>query len=196
MKRFSLLAGVVAGLLAASAFAQTSVVQSVNNVSNKAQTFHVTTLITPAATPTDVLALIGSASRTVYVKRITANCTKTTAGYNFITLAKRTNATTGGTSATVSSVLSDSANATATAEFRTWSTNPTTVGSGVSMTTQYVAFPVSTTVVESRPLEMVWGNQIDQYLVLRGVAQSLSLGFAGQTVTGAICAVSLTWMEQ
>ena len=194
IKHFAVAA--LAALLASSlAFAQTAVVPSVESVSNKVQSYTASANVTLAANPNDIIALTGSATKTVYVKSLSISCVKTTAGFVNFALNKRSTANSGGTSATVTASSSDSSNSAATAVVTTWTANPT-LGTGISVTQDYLFMPVTTTAVDTRPTTYTWGDQIDQYVVLRGTAQQLAVSFASAATTGGICSVTVRWLEK
>jgi hypothetical protein len=61
--------------------------------------------ITPAATPTDLLTITGSATRTVHIRRITVSGLATTAGTMDVSLVRRSTADAGGTIVTQGSSM-------------------------------------------------------------------------------------------
>ena len=82
MKSFSLkklIAGLLLSVLPLVAIAQTGIVQSVLNVSNKVNTYAaVADRFTLASSPTDVFTISGSSSKTIYIKSITLSGIATT----------------------------------------------------------------------------------------------------------------------
>lgn len=80
---------------------------------------------TPAATPTDIFSISGSTTKLIKIFRAHLVSTQTAAGINSWSLIKRATANTGGTSAVVNVVRSDSNDPAETALVRTYSANPT-----------------------------------------------------------------------
>jgi hypothetical protein len=93
--------------------------------SNKAAYKATITPVTPPATPTDIVNLCGSATKTVRIKKITLGATQTTQGINDWYLVKRSTANTGGTSTTITPVPLDSAFPASTTVLRRYTANPT-----------------------------------------------------------------------
>lgn len=196
MKRFINL-GLAAWLAFAASFAvaQTATVQSVNSLFNKAQTYRMASgSITAASTPTDVATLCGSATKTIYVKRVSFNGTMTTAGAVDVLLVKRSTANSGGTSGALTEHPLDSTNGTATAVGVTYTANPT-VGTGVTVAVDRVTINAPATAAANRRAEWNFGDGINQHLVLRGTAQCLAFNLGGATTSGLTFAVEAEWME-
>ena len=177
------------------AFAQQAVVDALRNVTNREATYTANANISLATTPTEIFYLTGSATKTVYVREVTVQCTKTASGYVLGYLMKRSTATTGGTSATPTVIPLDSGNSTATAVAKSFTANPT-VGTGVSLAQLYVPFISTATYTEPSIVRYRWGEGMEQNLVLRGVAQAVAINFNAGTTTGGVCNVHVTWMEQ
>lgn len=135
--------------------------------------------VTLAATATDFWELIGSATKTVRVLRLTLTGISTSGASPDILLIVRSIADTGGTAIQPTIVPNDSNNAAATAVVNLYSANPT-LGTLVG-------------VIRARKLNLgaagaagtiVWtfSDNNDQAIVLRGVAQALCLNFNGAAV--------------
>jgi Tfp pilus assembly protein FimT len=100
----SIYAVIAAALLLANSFAvaQTATVPSVNSLSNRAATYRaVITGIATASTPTDIFRISGSATKTVYIKRISVDGVKTTSGTLLVNLIKRSTANSDGTTVAI-----------------------------------------------------------------------------------------------
>lgn len=195
-KKLRLLAGAVALAFAGAALAQTAVVQSVNNLFNKGATYHVAAKnFTLAATPTDVCILNGSATKTVYVTKVSVSGLKTTAGLSQVTLFKRTTANTGGTAVAGTEVAADTANAAATAAFQHYTANPTP-GTGTIIYSNYMLFAAPAGTTDGVMREVFFGDKMNQFAVLRGVAQGLAVNLDGATLTGGVFNCSFEWVER
>lgn len=191
-----LIVGLLLATFASVVGAQNAVVQSVNNLFNRGQTYISTRTVTLASSPTDVFLLTGSATRTVYVKEISVSCTKTTGGYINAVVYKRSSAhskLTAGVSPTITAL--DSSNGAATAVVSAYTSNPSSLPTGTSIMAQYIAMPAPATLADSRGLTKLWGAGMEQHLVLRGTSQHVAVGFDGATTTGAVCVFNVIWVE-
>ena len=201
MKRLTNLIVLCVGLLvAASAFAQTAVVQSLANVTNKGATYHAAATYELVANPSDFLVIAGSATKTVYVKSVKATCTLTTAAQATLYMYKRTTATTVVSATALSAVPADSSDSAATAAVYTYVSGTAadpTPGTGVVIDIQKMSLLAPGTAAGGATVySRDFGVGMDRYLTLRGVAQNLTLSFADAAVTGALCAVSVSWIER
>lgn len=84
--------------------------------------------LTPAATPTDIFSISGSTTALIKVFRVHLVTVQSAAGINSWQLVKRATANTGGTSAVIAAVRSDTNDPPETAVVRSYSVNPTTLG--------------------------------------------------------------------
>jgi len=153
--------------------------------------------LVPAATPTDILTITGSATKTIRVTRIALNIS-TTAGSGIAlngNLVTRSAANTGGTSTTAVNVPHDSANAAGTATVRGYTVNPTVLGTAVG---PIRAQRFSATTAGTNQDDMLWefGNRPAQCIVLRGTSQMLALNLSSTTVTGGVADCSIEWTEE
>ena len=202
MKRLTNLIVLCVGLLvAASAFAQTATVNSLANITNKGATYQaaVTGLVL-VASPTDSVVIVGSATKTVYVKSVRLTCTLTTAAQAVVHLYKRSTADTVVSATALTAVPLDSSDSAATATVNTYvsgtAANPTT-GTGVIFDTELLSMLAPGTAAGGRSiLSRDWGLGMDRYVTLRGVAQSLAINFGGATLTGGTCNVAVSWIER
>ena len=145
--------------------------------------------ITPVATPTDVVLIQGSATKTVRIKYIKLSGYATTAGIMPVSLIRRLG--TGGTkgSATYSVVtagLNDTSNAAATAVVEYVQTaNVTTVQTANGVVgAGRLGFP-SATVALQGVLQWDFTIRNDQALVLRGTGDFIAINFGGAAVPTA-----------
>ena len=98
-------------------------------------------VVTPAATATDIVQIIGSATTLVSINRITISGTQTTGSMVKFVLAKRSTANTGGTFTSPTLVPHDSADAAATTVISNYTANPTSTGTLVgNIRQQFVPF--------------------------------------------------------
>jgi hypothetical protein len=151
--------------------------------------------LVPAATPTDIFTITGSASKTIRVTKLTFSGTKTTAGLQDAQFVKRSTANSAGTSTSPTRVPHDSTNAAATATVLAYTANPTTgtlVGAVRVVKILYPA-PAGTTNAIS---EFIFGDQRQQSFVLRGTSEVLALNLNSVTVTGGSIDAYVEWTEE
>lgn len=150
----------------------------------------------PAATPTDVLTIKGSGTKTIRVTAIRFTLS-TTAGSGILlntSLVKRSSANTSGTSTTATNVPHDSNNAAGTATVQGYTANPTLgTAVGTIRSIRYDATPAATANQEE---VFDFGTRPAQCIVLRGAAEQLCLNLGGTTVTGGILDGSIEWTEE
>lgn len=162
---------------------------------------------TPAATPTDLVIIEGSATKTIRVIAFILATTNTAAGSQQFFLIKRSTADTTGTFVAATAVPLDSNNAAATVNrVGHFTANPGALGTAVgTLVTKRVASPAAIPatwagVVQDAGFDFltIFQNSIlDQPVVLRGVAQCLALNFNGVAlVAGQTHAYYITWIEE
>ncbi len=150
---------------------------------------------TPGTTPTDIVTIFGSATRTITVNKITIATVQTTAGINAWKLIKRSSANTGGTSAALTRIPMNSVFPAATATLLQYSVNPTALGTALgNVWSGNVAAPSLTSVVNGC-LEVPLLAQSP--VTLTGVAQGLAVNFSGVALpSGLSVQVIIGWSEQ
>lgn len=136
---------------------------------------------TPYATPTDVMTIGGSASKTVKIHKIILSGTQTTAGINKWYLIKRSTADTSGTSSAATIVPLDSTSAAATGTVKKWTAAPTIAGTVGTIRTLSVLAPAPAS-VSSADLVLFDDMHTGQPIVLRGTAEEVALNFNGAAV--------------
>lgn len=156
----------------------------------------VVSALTPPATPTDMVIINGSATRTIRVIRWELSTTQTTAGINTFFLIKRSTANSGGTSAAATLVPMDSNNTAATATVLSYTANPTPGTSVGNIRATKLLTPQATTTNSG---VFVWDFDTlnSQPVVLRGTAQGLALNFAGAALPAGLSVnCMINWTEE
>lgn len=151
---------------------------------------------TPGTTPQDVFTITGSATKLVVVQRMALMTVQTTAGVNAWALLKRSTANTGGTSAAVTMVPSDSAYPAATASVRQYTVNATAAGNLLgNLWTGRVASPAPAT-APAGDLERAVFADTRTGVPLRGVTESLSWNFAGAALPAGLSVQASVWWTE
>lgn len=163
---------------------------------------------TPAATPTDLVIIEGSSTRTIRVTSFDITTTNTAAGSQQFFLVKRSAANTTGTFVAATKVPLDSGWAASTANrVGHFTANPGALGAVVgTIITKRVASPAPVPasfagVVQDAGFDILEDinkrNDYGQYVTLRGVAETLALNFNGAAlVAGQTHAYTITWIEE
>jgi len=153
--------------------------------------------ITPPATPTDMVTLTGSATRTIRVLSVELSTTQTTAGLNTFFLVKRSAANTGGTSAALTIVPLDSNNIVATATPLSYSANPTGLGSAVGNVRATKLLSQIPTGLNNSVYVWNFDSPGSQPVYLRGTAQVLALNFNSVALPAGLSVnCTFTWTEE
>lgn len=153
--------------------------------------------IIPAATPTDVFCLVGSATKTILITKVEVTPTASANGSLDFYVYKRTTANSNGTFTNASIALHDSNNPAPTAVAKLYSANPSALGTGV------LVRAVRNTLASKTPSGIPVTSWIEEFgaynqqpVVLRGVNQSLCINMAGQTLpTGTEIYFTFEWIE-
>lgn len=156
-------------------------------------------IYTPPATPTDMVILCGSGTKTIRVLKATINCLQTTAGTNTFFLLFRTAANTAGTLISDTMVAHDQNNAAATATLKHYTVNPTSVGAGTAnvLRSPRIMCPAAATAVDYKPYEINFDEPDTEPVTLRGTAQCLAWNFAGVALpAGLAISMSFTTSEE
>jgi hypothetical protein len=110
-------------------------------------------------------------------------------------LLKRSTVNSGGVSAAMTVVPHDSVNAAGTAALKVYTSNPTT-GTLVGLIRTYLYTMVaSSSNAVCDYVEIDFGLEEDQGIVLRGTDEGLCLNLGGTTVTGSAVNISVEWRE-
>lgn len=172
------------------------------------QSFAASASFTPAATPTDLVTIFGSATKTVRVWSFKLATTNTAAGSQQYLLIKRSAVDTTGTFVAGVAVPLDSSNSAATATgVGHYTANPGGLGAVVgTIITSRVASPAAVPasfagVAFDAGIDLLalWnsGNSVFQPVVLRGIVQGLCLNFNGAAlVAGQTHTWNIVWTEE
>lgn len=151
------------------------------------------------ATPTDIITIDGSGSKTIAVVRAWISTLQTTAGVNSWFLAKRSTARTGGVQVAGTAVPHDSSDAAASATVGHWTTLFT---GGGSLVGNVWGGRINSPAAATAGIGGFVGHQIDfvrlfgKPLMLRGTGESLAINFNGAALpTGMTCLGGFTWYE-
>jgi hypothetical protein len=151
--------------------------------------------LAPAATPTDVFTIAGSASKVILPTKIVISCTQTTAGAIDVLFIKRSTADTLGTSTAPTAVRHDSNSAAATATLAAYTANPT-LGTAVGNVGTYkLACLAPATATPQDALIERFGPP-GAPLLVRGTAEQLVVNLNSVTVTGGSFNIRIEWVEQ
>lgn len=160
------------------------------------QTYSASVTFVPAAAATDVCTINGSATRNVRVRRLLFNMIATTIQSDPFAVIKRSTANLAGTATDPTIVPHDSSNSAATAFVTVYTANAGTLGTSVGL----VADPYVTNgnLTTGGPVTgiTVFEFAKEQPIVLRGVAQTLSLNFNALTYPSAQASCTWEWTEE
>lgn len=137
---------------------------------------------TPVATPTDFVGVIGSATKTVRVLRVTISGVATAATPILTLLLKRSTANSGSTPVALTKVTHDSNNAALTCTVTTYTaTNPTTGTLVGTVREEYLNLGAAAGGAAGR---IAWDftTRNGQGIVLRGIAEGLFINWGGAAV--------------
>ena len=142
---------------------------------NSKTTYVASGTVVPVTGATDLVTIIGSATKLVKLIRVVFSATILTAAINgSVSIVKRSTADTGGTSTAPALIPLDSANAAATAVIAAYTANPTGLGTAVGAIWQ--AKYLYQIAASGNPTVLTIDfNQLGQAGTLRGVAQQLAL---------------------
>lgn len=172
------------------------------------QTFGISSTFTPAATPTDLVIIEGSATKTVRLLSVVIGTQTTAAGSEEFRLIKRSTADTTGTFVSAGTAVPfDSANVAATVNrVGHFTANPGALGTSLGninilRQASPVLLPATLAGIREVPeVEMVppmGASLLDQPITLRGVAETLAVNFNGAAlVAGQIHTYRIMWIEE
>lgn len=155
--------------------------------------------ITPPATPTDMITITGSATKTIRVLTIEFSAQQTTQSTNTIFIAKRSTANSAGTSTSPTVVPVDSNDAAGTAVVRQYTVNPTlgTLVGNVAIERVFTSVPGATATGAAGYTFDFWNSGASKGIVLRGTTQVLAINFNGAALPiGFSVSATITWVEE
>lgn len=152
---------------------------------------------TAYATPTDLITITGSASKTVIVTSISIQIQTTAAALQTLYFVKRSTANTGGTASQPTTFPLDSTNGAATAVVNLYSAAPTTgalVGNVViSQSSSSVLTAAGAAVVNGTASSL---TDLRQGIILRGTGEVFALNYNGAALTSGFTATwYVEWIE-
>lgn len=149
------------------------------------------------ATPTDVVAIYGSATRTIRVLRVVVSGTAATAAQGIaVALIKRSTALAGGTAVNPAVAAFDSNSPTVTATVAHYTALGTPGTSAGIVAARTVNFPVTTSAFSDRFVVDFTQNN-SQALVLRGTTQGLVVNLNGVALANATTlSYEIVWTEE
>ena len=152
---------------------------------------------TVPATPTDVVAIYGSATRTIRVLRVVVSGTAATAAQGIaVALIKRSTALTGGTAVVPVTAVFDSNSPAATASVAHYTALGTPGTSAGIVAARTVNFPITTSAFSDRIIVDFATNNA-QGLVLRGTTQGLVVNLNGVALANATTmSYEVVWTEE
>lgn len=167
---------------------------------NKATYIAGFTSVASAANATDLITIVGSATKIIKIKRVVVSAIATNDSNRVIQLVKRSTGNTGGTSTSLNIVPLDSQNAAATATVRAYTANPT-LGSLVGLlASKYLQIGVSSPAANSstpaHPCNLFVSNGRGQDIVLRGASEIVSINLNGVTIPGGLFSGFIEWVEE
>lgn len=150
--------------------------------------------LVPAATPTDIFEIIGSATKIVKVRRLRITGNRGTSTTSDVVLLRRSTANTGGTSTLPTIVKNDTNNAAPTAVVKAYTANPTT-GTLVGNLRADKQFLYPPGGGSSDVRDYVLTESGAQPLFLRGVAESIAFNLNGVTMASGSLDIWIEWTE-
>jgi hypothetical protein len=155
--------------------------------------------LVPAATPTDIFTIIGSATKIVRLRKITVTATKNLNGFVNLIILKRSTANMGGTSTTPTIIPYDSANPSATAIVRAYTVNPT-LGTlvGNMWSERFLIQDGGNNTPYQSKFEIIFEDEVKQVATLNGIAQliAVNLGATATAMAGALFDINIEFTEE
>lgn len=153
--------------------------------------------ITPAATPTDIFTLQGSASKVIKVKRIILSGEATAAAQIVANLVRRSAANTAGTSTAPTIAQADNADAAPFGAIKLYSVNPTALGAAVATIISRRLGLNPNAGLPATQVELSFGVRNDKPIILRGATDFLAINLAGAALpAGTKLDVAIEWTEE
>ena len=153
--------------------------------------------VVPAATPTDIFTLTGSATKTIVITKVFMQGVQTAAGSHDMIFLLRSAANTGGTSTTITGVPLDSNDAGATATCRAYTANPSGLGTLIgNFWVLTLLLRASGTATINVSYQQQFSDLGDQGITLRGTSQVFAInGGSASFGAGAQINFCIEWLE-
>lgn len=153
---------------------------------------------TPAATATDVLALVGAAGKCIRITKIGISGSATAAALLDIYITKRTTSNTGGTSSSPVATKYDSLDPAPSGTLLLYTANPSALGAGTGLEGDKIYLPAQATPASEPTHWMVdYTGVEDKCPILRNANESVTINLAGQTLpTGTSLYLYIEWTEE
>lgn len=158
-------------------------------------TYSASNIFTLANNATDVFTISGSATKTVKIYRVLFYLTATTGSNATIKGIIRTTANTGGTSTVRPNISFDSSNAAATAVVRSYTANPSALGTSAGDALTFGVYVSGGGTIGSIPFSLLIENTT-QPVVLRGVNQLFAVNMNSVTFAGNSARATVVWTEE
>ena len=152
-----------------------------------------------ATTATDIFTITGSATKTIKILDIFISGIQSTASAAIVNLIKRSTANTAGTSTIPSTIPYDSADASATAVVRAYTTNPTLgtqVGTTPFKTIRKEIPTAGFANSDYAPTVFDFSKAPTRPVILRGISEVFAINLASQSIAGNSFNISITWTEE
>lgn len=154
----------------------------------------VVTGLVPAASATDILTIIGSASKTIKVFEVRLMGSAGSAGSQEFDLIKRSTLDTGGTSTTATNVSFDSTNAAPTVVIKAYTANPSALGTSLGLVDAQLLFIPK---VAGQLFDIKYGEpDQEQGITLNSATENLAVNLAGGSVSSGNLSFMIRWTEQ
>lgn len=155
---------------------------------------------TPYATPTALISIVGSSTRTVEINAYQIQAQSTAAALQTISWIKRASANTGGTPTTLTPYKLDSSGPACTAVVTTYGSapslgsSPVTIYASQTLSAALTAAPA--TIFLSNALTAATTLSAQTNVILNGVAESLEINYGGGALTvGFVAGFVVVWTE-
>lgn len=154
--------------------------------------------ITPVATATDVLALVGANGKCIRVTKIGISGSATAAALLDIYISKRSALNTGGTSTSPVATKYDSLDPAPSGTLLLYTANPSALGAGTGLEGDKIYLPAQATPASEPTHWMVDYTGVEAKCpILRNANESITINLAGQTLpTGTSLYLYIEWTEE
>jgi hypothetical protein len=148
------------------------------------------------ASATDVFTISGSSTKTIKIYRVLFYLTATTGSNATIIGLRRSSLNTGGTSTLLSNVPHDTTNAAGTAVVRSYTANPSALGTLIGNMFTFGVYVSGGGTIGSIPFSYLIENPIAQPIILRGTSQLFAVNMSAVTFAGNSARATVIWTEE